>query len=422
MPCAHADRGSGSGSAPRLARLSYFTVGGSEDSMIRLALINLLRKKTRSLITALGVGIAIGTLFLLLCFQRGYQAGLKNELDRLGAHLIVVPKGCPYDAASIALHGASWPCYLKSVYLKEVQETPGVGAAAPVLMNAFYDPKTSGQNVYCGVTDTILALRPNWSFSAGKFPKESGGILIGSELAKSRGWQVGQKVALPGIEGGTGTVAGVLKPTQSPDDLFVYMPLADAQKLFQRPNALTHILVRLNDPDKLDTVTSALRGCDAGLEMTVVPLAHLFETIQGLVRATRLLLGCIALAALLAAGAGVANTILMAVSERTREIGVLRALGVSAGGVFTMIWWETLLLCLVGGLLGVGLALIAATGTEAWLRGLLPYVPTDRLISPDSGAGLFCLGVGVVLGSLAALLPALRAAKLSPALAIREGR
>ncbi len=405
-----------------MACLPYLSIGGAENSMIRLALINLLRKKTRSLITALGVGIAIGTLFLLLCFQRGYQAGLKNELDRLGAHLIVVPKGCPYDAASIALHGASWPCYLKSVYLTEVKETPGVSAAAPVLMNAFYDPQTSGQNVYCGVTDTILALRPNWHFASGSFPRESGGILIGSELARTRGWQVGQQVTLPGIEGGKGTVAGVLNPTQSPDDLFVYMPLADAQKLFQRPNALTHILVRLDNPDRVDSVTTALRGCDAGLEMTVVPLAHLFETIQGLVRATRLLLGCIALAALLAAGAGVANTILMAVSERTREIGVLRALGVSAGGVFTMIWWETLLLCLLGGLVGVGLAVVAATGTEAWLRSLLPYVPTDRLIAPDSASGLFCLGIGIVLGSLAALLPALRAAKLSPALAIREGR
>ena len=87
-----------------------------------------------------------------------------------------------------------------------------------------------------------------------------------------------------------------------------------------------------------------------------------------------------------------------------------------------MIWWETLLLCLLGGILGVGLALLAATGTEAWLRRILPYVPTDRLIAPTLAPGLFCLFIGAALGSLAALLPALRAARLSPALAIREGR
>ncbi|MBB6051322.1 ABC transporter permease [Armatimonas rosea] len=388
--------------------------------MIHLALINLLRQRVRSLVTALGVAVAVGMLFLLLAFQRGYQSGLRTELDRLGAHLIVVPKGCPYDSASIALHGASWPCYLKSAYLTEVEHTPGVRVAAPVLMNAFFDPKTGGQSVYCGVTERILALRPGWRFAAGGFPKAPGGLLIGSELAKTRGWWLGQRVALPGIDKGSGTVAGILEPTQGPDDLFVYLPLPDAQRLFGRPGALTHILVRLDNPDTLDSVVSALRGCEAGLEMTVVPLAHLFETIQGLVRATRLLLGCIALAALLSAGAGVANTILMAVSERTREIGVLRAVGVSKQAVFGMIWVETLALCLAGSVLGIGLALLAATATESWLRGLLPYVPTDRLIAPELGTGLLCLAVGPVLGSLAALLPALRAAALSPALALKE--
>ena len=389
---------------------------------MKLALLSLLRRKVRSLVTALGVAVAVGTLFLLLCFQRGYQDGLKTELDRLGAHLIVVPKGCPYDAASIALHGASWPCYLKSAYLSEVEQTPKVLAAAPVLMNAFFDEKTGGQSVYCGVNEKILALRPGWRFSAGGFPKEPGGILIGSELAKNRGWTLGQNVSLPGIENGVGEIVGVLAPTQGPDDLFVYLPLADAQRLFERPGALTHILVRLESPDDVDSVTGELRGCEAGLEMTVVPLAHLFETIQGLVRATRLLLGCIALSALLGAGAGVANTILMAVSERTREIGVLRAVGMTPGGVFALIWLETVALCVLGGLLGIGLALLAASGTEAWLRGLLPYVPTDRLIAPSLSLSLLCLAVGPVLGSLAALLPAFRAARLSPALAMREAR
>ncbi|WP_395088684.1 ABC transporter permease [Armatimonas sp.] len=390
--------------------------------MIRLALINLLRQKTRSSVTALGVAVAIGMLFLLLSFQRGYQDGLHSELDRLGAHLIVVPKGCPYDSASIALHGASWPCYLKSTYLTEVEQTPGVGVAAPVLMNAYFDSQTGAQSVYCGVTERILGLRPHWRFAQGGFPKLSGGILIGAELAKARGWKLQETVALPGITGRQGTVAGILAPTQGPDDFFVYLPLPDAQKLFGRPGALTHILIRLQNPDEVDKVTAALRGCDAGLEMTVVPLAHLFETIQALVRATRLLLGCITLAALLAAGAGVTNTILMAVSERTREIGILRAVGVTPGAVFGLIWLETVALCLLGSFLGIGLALIAATGVESWLRHLLPYVPTDRLLSPHLTLVLSCLIVAPLLGTLAALLPALRAARLSPALAIREAR
>src|SRR6185312_16588882 len=125
---------------------------------------------------------------------------------------------------------------------------------------------------------------------------------------------------------------------------FIYMPLADAQKVFARPNQLTHILVRLDRPENMDEVVNNLRGCDAGLDMNVVPLAHLFRSIQSLIQSTRLLLCCVALVAVLAAGAGLSNTILMAVSERTREIGVLRAIGGSRSHIFRLIWWETITL------------------------------------------------------------------------------
>src|SRR5438034_1430644 len=106
---------------------------------LRLAIKNAGRRKARTLVTMLGVAIAVAALFSLLAFQRGYQAGMQGELDRLGAHVLVVPKGCPYDAASIALHGASWPCYLKAAYVTQVRHTEGVETAAPVFMNAVYD-------------------------------------------------------------------------------------------------------------------------------------------------------------------------------------------------------------------------------------------------------------------------------------------
>src|SRR5437879_11691327 len=107
-------------------------------SYLSLIWANLQRRKLRSGVTAGGVAIAVAALFSLISFQRGYQAGMQGELDRLGAHILVVPKGCPYDAASIALHGASWPCYLKDDYLKKIQRTHGVSAEAPLLMNAIY--------------------------------------------------------------------------------------------------------------------------------------------------------------------------------------------------------------------------------------------------------------------------------------------
>ncbi|HLK56238.1 MAG TPA: ABC transporter permease [Chthonomonadaceae bacterium] len=386
---------------------------------LQLALKNANRRKLRTLVTTLGVAIAVAALFSLISFQRGYQAGMQGELDRLGAHILVVPKGCPYDAASIALHGASWPCYLKADYLRKIGQTPGVSAAAPLLMNALYD-STGNQSVYLGAEPGLLAVKRGWHLE-GRFPTQSGECLVGATVAKNLHLVMGQTFALPGIPGQTGRVTALLAPTQGADDTFIYMPLADAQNRFHRPKQLTHILVRLTDPNELENVVGELRGCDAGMDMNIVPLSHLFNTIQRMVNSTRTLLGCVALVALLVAGAGVSNTILMAVTERTREIGVMRAVGASSIDIFRLIWLETVQVCLLGGILGVALAGFGSRGIETWLRDHLPFSPTGTLVQPELSVMLLCLLAAMLLGSLAGLLPAWRASRLSPVEAIRTG-
>jgi putative ABC transport system permease protein len=224
----------------------------------------------------------------------------------------------------MALHGASWPCYLKQQYLEEVRSVAEVQIAAPVFMAALYDSNSS-QAVYVGIESNLLVLRPSWKIS-GSFPQSDGDLLVGSETARRYGWQVGEEVPLPGLPGQNGRIIGVLAPTQTAEDTFIHLGLGDAQKRFKHPAELTHILVRLRDPNDLDRAVAQLRGCDAVLSMNVVPLAHVFHTIQSLVNSTRVLLGCIAAVAFLIAGAGVSNTILIAVAERRRELGLLRAM------------------------------------------------------------------------------------------------
>lgn len=383
----------------------------------RLALKEWRRRPVRSAITIGGVAVAVAALASLLGFQRGYQRGLGLELDRLGAHVLVVPKGCPFDAASIALHGANWPCYLRAAYVDEVRAVPGVATAAPALMAAF--SKADGvQTVIVGITEDLLALKPSWRIQ-GRFPRAPLEMLAGADIAARRGWEVGDEVRIDEVPGAR-RISGILEATGGADDTFLFLPLATAQRDLHHEASITHILVKLRDPSELDNAVALLRGCNAGMDMNIVPLTHLFRTIQGMIGTTSLWLACVAAVALLAAGTGVANAVLMAVAERTREIGVLRALGASPGDVFLLFWIETLFLCGTGALLGLLAAASGSSTIESWLRDRLPFAPSDTLVRLEPGVMLACLVGTLALGSVAGFLPAWRAARLTPREAIRS--
>lgn len=385
-------------------------------SWFLLVLKEFRRRPVRSGITVVGVALAVATLASLLAFERGYRRGLASELDRLGAHILVVPKGCPFDAASIALHGANWPCFLRESYLQEVRSVHDVAMAAPALMQA--TPQEDGSSVVVvGITGDYLQLKTGWTLD-GRFPTAGPEVLIGADVARRRGWRLGESVEVPGLPGAR-TVSGLLASTGGADDGFVFLPLEEAQRVLGRDRVLTHILVRLKDPEALDGAVGRLRGCNAGMDMNIVPLTHLFRTIQGMIQSTRGWLGAVAFMALLAAMTGVSNTILMALSERMREVGVLRAIGASPGDVFRLFWLETLVYCALGGCLGLLGATMSSHGVELWLRSQMPFAPTDRMVQMDPGILGTCLLGTLMMGSLAGLIPAWRASRLSPQEAIR---
>lgn len=383
----------------------------------RLILKQALRRPVRACITLTGVAVAVAAVASLLAFQRGYERGMGRELERLGAHVLVVPKGCPFDAASIALHGANWPCYLRAAYLDEVRAVPDVATAAPALMAAF--PSRDGfQNVVVGVTRSLLQLKPGWRIQGG-FPTAADEVLVGADLARRNQWSIGGQVPLEGLSGPR-KISGILEPTGGPDDGFAFLPLDAAQVDLRKDRLLTHILVRLKDPARLDSAVLKLRGCNAGMDMNIVPLSHLFRTIQGMMGATQLWLACVAAVAVMAAAAGVANSVLMAVAERTREIGVLRAVGASRMDIFRLFWLETLVVCSCGAAVGILAAHACSSLIESWLRERLPFAPSDPLVrlEPLLAAALFA--GAIVLGSLASFLPAWRASLLSPREAMRH--
>ncbi len=385
--------------------------------MVSLAFKNILQKKPRMLITLLGVALATGTLFSLLSFEHGYKRGLQEELNQLGAHILVVPKGCPYDAASLALHGANWPCYLKSEYLLQVALAPGVAVASPVFMSASYGPE-KGRDVLVGITSNYVQLKTSWQI-AGAFPERAGDVLLGSRKAEELKASVNSSISISALPSTKLQVSGILKPTNGPDDDFMFVRLRDAQSWFNQEEHLTHILVKLQDPDLLEKAVEQLRGCDAGMQMNIVPLAHLFATIRNVINSTRYLLLSIAAIALLVASTALVNTMLMAVLERTREIGVLRAVGASRSQVFYLFLCETLLLCSGGALLGLLVSFAGSRGIESWVRHQLPYSPGSALITLHLPSILFCVAFALAVGCVAGLLPAIRASRLAPVDAFR---
>ncbi|MBM3296434.1 MAG: hypothetical protein FJY83_02425, partial [Candidatus Aminicenantes bacterium] len=109
-------------------------------SIYEVAAKNLLRKKTRSALTVLGIGLSAWVLLSLLGFNRGYEAALNKDIDNLGFQVLVTAKGCPYEAATLMLKGGTGLRYLDESVERDIKNNPEVEETTPMLMQAVFDP------------------------------------------------------------------------------------------------------------------------------------------------------------------------------------------------------------------------------------------------------------------------------------------
>jgi putative ABC transport system permease protein len=399
---------------------------------LRLAIKNLLRRKVRTILTLLGIGVAIAVLYSLLEFQKGYEQGLQGQLDQLGAHIMVVPKGCPYEAATIVLHGGKWPRYMEESYFERIKTVPGVSQAAPILMDAFIDNKTKDSKIFLGITDEYGKLRPKWTMEGPGFSgPEAQETILGTAIAEKLGLKVGDTFHLKQDAGGRAAgkddadlkVVGVLDRTGSQDDGFIFMPLHTLQQIFQLPGKIVVVLVRAEkiDTGSMEQTTEDLRAL--GGNMNVFPLSELLNNASQLMQVTKVFVLAIVLVAIAIGAVGVLNTILMTVFERTKEIGMMKAIGASPKDIFALIWTETVLLCTAGGLIGIGIAVTSSRGIELFFRKALASqfsaLPESTIIGVSPGIVLLCVLLSVGLGVLAGFYPAWRASAVKPIEAIR---
>jgi putative ABC transport system permease protein len=206
-------------------------------------------------------------------------------------------------------------------------------------------------------------------------------------------------------------VVGIYEHSSSGYELGGVITLRDAQALAGRPRKVSVFLVDVRDPSQAEYVVEQIN--------THYPEAH--ATLSGDfaeqmpdMQNSKAMTDGVAVIAILVGGVGMMNTMLMAVLERTREIGVLRALGWHRRAILGLIIRESLALGVLGAVAGIGIAF-----GLAWLLGRIPFYGGWMLFNWEAGVFAQSIGVAIGLGLIGGLYPAIRATRLQPIEALR---
>jgi putative ABC transport system permease protein len=391
-------------------------------NVYQIAYKNLLRKKTRSGLTVLGIGLSAWVLTSLFGFNRGYESALSRDIDNMGFQVLVTAKGCPYEAATLMLKGGTGLRYMNEDIVAEILKNPEVEGVTLMLMQAVFDPnkgESGGISAYLGVDPkTFPAMKSFLDFRQGGWfaDPESHEAVLGYEAAELEQREVGDKILIPekNIEF---TVVGIFARSGTQDDGTIFVPIRTLQKDFDQVGKVTAVGIKVEKTADITALENKLYDLP---DVQVVSMAQVKTTIMSLVSTAKVMVFSIALIAILIAMLGVVNTILMSVIERYQEIGIIKSMGAMPWDVFRMIWTETVILCVLGGGLGIGISFGLAKITDVLIRGLLPYAPTGSLVAINGRLALLTLGVILVIGLLSGIYPSWRAARVRPLESIRS--
>jgi putative ABC transport system permease protein len=385
--------------------------------MLRLSLSRLRQGRIRAALTMLGVIIGVASVVALVSVGRGTTQDITARLSALGTNLLTVN---PRGGSGLTLDDVA-----------AIAQLPGIAAVAPELSTT----ATVGTSVANTTSTTVVGTSADYAtvraytIWQGTFltgPTVELGLpvaVLGATVATDLGLgaeAVGTTVTIDGLPY---EVIGILQPKggsgfNDPDNE-VLVPLGSVQRSFTGGNSVRTLGVSVADAADMttvrDDVTSLLRtrhgiGSSGTDDFTIFDQTQLLETTASISGTLSLLLGGIASIALVVGGIGIMNIMLVSVRERTREIGIRKALGAKGRDILGQFLIEALTLSLLGGIIGilVGLAVNAAIGRIAgW-----GFIFDPGILAL---ATLFSLAVGIVFG----VWPARQAARLDPVVALR---
>lgn len=387
--------------------------------------------RLRSALTMLGIVIGVSSVILTVGLGLGAQDRVRAEIDALGSNLLIVSPGSSTSAGGVrgGFGSASTLTVGDAAALADPAVAPDVAEVAPVTS----DPLSlvAGERNW---TASVVGTTTAWSsvrgrtLSAGRFLAEdevsgAGDVVVLGQDTVAELFPAGNPLGETVTVGGTPlTVVGVLEPTgatgdSAGEDDVAVVPIGTAKRITGSASAsVSTIYVRAASAEVLSAAHQEITALLTALhdveeaDFTVASQESLLETANATNRTLTVLLGGVAAISLLVGGIGVMNIMLVAVTERVREIGLRKALGATARAVRRQFLVEAGVLGAVGGLAGVGVGV----GGAFLLPGLI-----DQPVSVSPLATVAAIGVALVIGIGFGVYPAGRAARLTPIDALR---
>jgi len=392
----------------------------SAFELIRLALSRLRSSRLRAALTMLGVVIGVASVVALVSVGRGTTSDITSRLSALGTNLLTInATGRNGPSSTLTLEDAKAIAAIDTIAAVAPESETSATVAAGVSTTSTSVVGTTAQYAKVRAFDVWQG-----AFLTDASVEQSlRSVVLGATVADNLGLDATSIGSMVTINGLPFEVIGILQPKggagfNDPDNQ-VMVPIGTVQKYFVGGDQVRTIGVSVDSEAEIqqarDSITELLRqrhalAATADDDFSIFDQAQLLATATSISGTLTLLLGGIASISLVVGGIGIMNIMLVSVRERTREIGIRKALGARARDILSQFLIEALTLSLLGGLIGIAIGLAVSAGIGRIAGWGFQFDPATVAM-----ATLFSLVVGVVFG----VWPARLASRLDPIAALR---
>lgn len=384
--------------------------------------------KVRTGLTMLGIVIGIASVIAMTAIGTGAKNSIQSSIEGLGSNLLTIMPGVVQPGRGIVSSGRGSAQTLKNEDIDVIKNIDGVAAVSPENSRRFQVVAKTGNNTNTTITGVQASYESvhNILISNGSFITDANDRSIGRQAVLGATVATdlfadadpfGQTVRINQVNF---TVVGVLTAKggagfSGPDDM-IFVPLSTMQKILSGADYLSTITVSVTDKDKMAEVQSIINDSlmqkhrvDEA-DFSVISQADILGTLSTVIDTFTMFLASIASISLLVGGIGIMNMMLTTVTERTREIGLRKAIGAKRRDISAQFLIEAVVITFIGGAIGVTLGWLISFAVTS-----LGIVQTQVSFFSVMLAFGVSTGIGIIFG----YYPAMRAAKLNPIEALR---